>query len=131
MTPGEAVLARLRALGVAPESVRESFARAGGKGGQNVNKVSTGVVLSHPPSGVVVRCSDTRSQSRNRELAWERLALALERRRDEAREKRKQAIQKEIRRSRPKPRRVRERILETKKRRSETKRNRSRPRGEF
>jgi protein subunit release factor B len=121
----ESVLKRLRALGADPDDVRESFARAGGKGGQNVNKVSTGVTLSHPPSGVVVRCAETRSQARNRELAWQRLAETLERERDEKKRARRQAIQKEIRRKRPKPRRVKERILESKRRRSETKRGRS------
>lgn len=131
MAVDPAVLSRLRALGVSPETVRESFARSGGKGGQNVNKVSTGVVLSHPESGVVIRCSDTRSQARNRELAWERLASALELRRDRARFARKQEILKEVRRRRPKPRRVKERILESKKRRSETKKNRAKPRGGF
>ena len=66
------VVERLRRLGLPPEEVRESFARSGGKGGQNVNKVETGVILSHPKSGIVVRVSDTRSQARNREIAWNR-----------------------------------------------------------
>ncbi len=120
------VLERLRGLGIAPEEVRESFARSGGKGGQNVNKVETGVVLRHPKSGVVVRVSDTRSQARNRKIAWRRLAASIKKRQEERLKKRKQAIQKEIRRKRRKPRRVRQRILDFKKRRGETKRLRAR-----
>ncbi len=122
------ILKRLANLGIDPEDVGESFARAGGKGGQNVNKVSTGVILTYPPENLVVRCSETRSQARNRELAWERFADALENKRIAKRAARRQEIQKEIRRKRPKPRRVKERILESKKRRSTTKKLRGRVR---
>ena len=120
------VLERLRRLGLPPEEVRESFARSGGKGGQNVNKVETSVILRHSKSGIVVRVSDTRSQARNRELAWKRLATACKKQQDERLKERKQALQKEIRKKRRKPRRVREKILDSKKRRGETKRLRGR-----
>jgi len=120
------LIERLKALGVEPSEVRESFARSGGKGGQNVNKVETGVTLSHEKTGVVVRVTDTRSQARNREIAWERFVDALEKAREDRKKARRQAAEKERRRRRKKPRRLREKILETKKRRGETKKLRSR-----
>jgi protein subunit release factor B len=66
------------ALGVRDADIREQFVRAQGKGGQNVNKVSTCVVLRHAPSGIVVKCQRERSQALNRFLARRELLDRLE-----------------------------------------------------
>jgi protein subunit release factor A len=60
------------------EVVVEVF-RASGAGGQHVNKTESALRLTHPPSGVVVIAQDTRSQHRNRETAFARLAERLRR----------------------------------------------------
>jgi peptide chain release factor 2 len=94
----------------------ETF-RSGGPGGQHVNKVETGVRLTHRPSGVVVTCREERSQHRNKSACLKKLRERVERLNY------RPAKRVPTKRTRA----ARERTLEEKARRSRVKRLRSKP----
>ncbi|PYH95200.1 peptide chain release factor 1 [Aspergillus ellipticus CBS 707.79] len=71
---------------VDPQEVRTEKMRAGGAGGQHVNKTESAIRLTHIPTGTVVSMQDSRSQHANRKKAWQILRAKLAEARQEARE---------------------------------------------
>lgn len=118
---------RMQRLGIDRADLEESFARSSGPGGQHVNKVSTAVTLRHRPSGVAVTVQESRSQTRNRTLALDRLLDVLEERAERTRQRERARIARERRRNSPRPFHLKKRILESKRRRSLLKKQRAKP----
>ena len=72
---------------VRDDELEWDFFRSGGHGGQNVNKVSTAVRLTHKPSGIIVTAQGERYQGKNREYALKMLKAKLWLRQEEERKK--------------------------------------------
>ncbi len=98
------------------KEVRLGYYKSSGPGGQHKNKTMSSVRLYHNPTGIRVIATESRSQIKNRELAFKRLQVKLM----ELNIKDKERIPTK------KPRRVKEQILQNKKKRSQKKQSRKR-----
>ena len=112
------------------DDVVESFVRSSGPGGQNVNKVSTCVVLIHKPTGLIIKCQEFRTQFRNRERAWEMLSQALTEKEERLRLSRQARREKVRRQNRKRSLPAKERMLQNKKKNSSKKQNRKKNYGD-
>jgi protein subunit release factor B len=122
---------RMASLGVRESDIDETFTRSGGHGGQNVNKTSTCVMLLHRPTGLQVKCQQTRQQGLNRFIARRLLLDKIEELRT-GRVAAEQAKMEKIRRQkRKRSRRAKERMLADKARHAEKKAGRRSLAGEM
>ncbi|HBO99163.1 MAG TPA: peptide chain release factor-like protein [Verrucomicrobia bacterium] len=121
-------IARIRALmieaSVYEEDLEESFILGGGPGGQKTNKTSSVVRLAHEPSGLAVRCGETRSRETNRWLARRMLAEAILSRERGRKTAAQQEREKKRRQKRRRSRRQKQRMLADKRAHAEKKANR-------
>src|SRR4249920_3446104 len=118
----EAQLARRMAeLGVKESEIEETFVRSGGHGGQNVNKTSTCVMLHHRPTGLQVKCQETRQQGLNRFIARRLLLDKIEEKKMGFVARRRAEIEKIRRQKRKRSRRAKDKMLAGKAHQSEKK----------
>jgi protein subunit release factor B len=115
---------RMAKLGVREADIAESFVRSGGHGGQNVNKVSTCVMLLHRPTGVQVKCQETRQQGLNRFIARRQLLDKIEERKNGFIAAQRAEIEKIRRQKRKRSRRAKARMLADKSRHADKKASR-------
>lgn len=121
----KALVERMERLGICESDLRETFVRSSGPGGQKVNKASSCVHLVHMPSGLSVKCQQSRSQALNRFIARRLLLDRVERIQQGIASEEKQRIEKIKRQKRRRSKRAQEKILKLKHIQSEKKSLRS------
>jgi len=118
---------RMDELDIFEEDIQDKFILASGSGGQKVQKSASCVYLMHKPTGIELKCQESRSQSDNRFYARRRLCDKVEFLLNQEKSKEQQKIEKIRRQKRRRSKRAKEKILEAKSQRSEIKKSRKPP----
>lgn len=115
---------KMEKLSISEDDFEEQFVRASGPGGQKVNKTASCVVLKHIPTGMQVKCMDSRSRELNRFLARRRLVDKIAETIDAELSEERRKIEKIRRQKRKRSKRAKEKMLEAKKQQTEKKERR-------
>ena len=118
---------KMMRLGVFEKDLIEKFVRGSGKGGQKINKTSNCVWLKHVPTGLEVKCQQSRSREENRFFAMRLLTEKYESQILKVKTEKQQEIEKIRRQKRKRSKRAKEKMLHNKKFQSEKKEFRKKP----
>lgn len=118
---------RMQKLGISETDLDEKFILGSGSGGQKVNKTNTCVSLKHLPSGIAIKCQQSRSRESNRFFARRRLCEKLETIVLQEKSKKQQEIEKIRQQKRRRSRRLKQKILQDKRHQSQVKETRKKP----
>lgn len=121
------LLAWMLKLDIKDADLLEKFIIGSGKGGQNLHKTASAVYLKHLPSGIEVKCQDTRFREDNRYFARQRLCEKLHATRSHEKSKHQQAIEKKRRQKKRRSRRSKQKMLDEKSMRGQLKQLRKKP----
>jgi len=110
----KALLERMARLSIRESDIREDFIRGSGRGGQKINKTSSCVNLLHAPTGIQVKCQQTRQRALNRFLARRELCEKIAEKIYGEKTARRQAAEKIRRQKRRRSRRARVAMLDAK-----------------
>lgn len=111
-------------LGIHEADVQEKFILGSGRGGQKLQKTSSCVYLHHIPSGIEIKCQESRSREDNRFYARRRLCEKIAAQILGEQSEQQQKIEKIRRQKRRRTRKAKEKILQEKAHRSEIKKSR-------
>lgn len=126
-TPHKNLTASFAELGISERDITEQFVRSRGHGGQNINKVSTCVILTHEPSGIMIRCDEARTQAQNRILARLRLADQIRHFEQNKVVSARNLVEKKRRQTRTRSRAAKSVMLQEKRHRADIKKHRQHP----
>lgn len=117
-------------LGIHEDDLIEKFILGSGKGGQNLHKTSSTVYLKHLPSGLEIKCQESRRRDDNRYFARMRLCEKLQALISDEKTKEQQAIEKIKRQKKRRSRRTKQKILADKSKHSAIKVLRQKPKSD-
>jgi peptide chain release factor len=115
---------RMDSLEIQEDDLREKFIIGSGKGGQNLHKTASCVDLQHLPTGIIIKCQQSRSRETNRYYARQRLCERIEEMKYKEQSEKRKEIEKIRRQKRKRSVRAQEKILQSKHYRSELKTSR-------
>jgi len=120
----------MKKLDISEDDLIEKFIVGSGRGGQKLQKTASTVQLRHTPTGINVKCQQSRLRGTNRYYARQRLCEKIEVIQLGEKSKKQQEIEKIRRQKRRRSKRAKEKILEQKRQRSQLKTTRKKPESE-